>query len=66
MVENCGNCLYQCYYDCENPDIVGHIPFAGVAILIKTGNANIAEKWGRFAVEVSERLERNVDWEIGI
>lgn len=66
LVESCGNCLYQCYYDSENPDTVGHIPFAGVAMLIKTGNAGIAEKWGQFAVEVSKRMERNVNWELGI
>ncbi len=66
LVNDCGNCLYQCFYDAENPDPIGHIPFAGVAMLIKTGNSGLAEKWGKFAVEVSRKLERDVNWELGI
>lgn len=64
LVRDCGNCLYQCYYDAQHPDVLGHVPFAGVAMLIKTGRADIAEKWGRIAVEVSKKLEKEVDWNL--
>lgn len=51
LVENCGNCLYQCYYEAKNTDLRGDIPMFGVMMLIKTGNAHLAEKLGKFAVE---------------
>lgn len=64
LVKNCGNCLYQCYYDTQHPDPIGHIPFAGVAMLIKGGRADVAEKWGKIAVELSKKMDKEVDWNL--
>ncbi len=66
LVENCGNCLYQCYFDFENQDILGHIPFAVIALLIRSGKADVAEKIGKYAVEASKKLEQSVNWDLQI
>ena len=63
-VDNCGNCTYSCYYEADNPYIGGDLPMYGVMALIKNGNAHLAEKWGQFAVGMSKRLEKQVNWEL--
>lgn len=50
LVSNCGDCLYSCYFEAQNQDTVGDIPTLAVMGLIKTGNASMAERWGKFAV----------------
>ncbi|MDO8658625.1 MAG: radical SAM protein [Candidatus Levybacteria bacterium] len=51
LVQNCGNCLYKCYYEAQNTDLKGDIPMFLVMMLIKSGNAALAEKLGKFAVQ---------------
>ncbi len=57
-VASCGNCFYHCYYEAQNPAVAGDIPMAAVALLIRGGRADIAEKWGQFAVRVVSRLDK--------
>lgn len=61
-VEDCGGCLYQCYYDAQNPKFRGEVAFAGVAVLIRAGQARLAREWGQFAVDVCKRLKGDIDW----
>ncbi len=61
-VQSCGNCLYNCCYEMENPDVRGDLPMYGVMALIKTGHPEWAEKWGQHAVERSKQLEQAIDW----
>lgn len=65
-VEDCGNCAYSCYFESQHPDIVGDIPMLGVMSLIRTGNSRLAEKWGKFAVEQSKRMEKDINWTLNI
>ncbi len=51
LVERCGGCYYKAYYETQNPDIKGDAPVLAVIMLIKTGNAALAEKLGKFAVQ---------------
>lgn len=62
LVKNCGNCLYQCFYDAQNPKFGGEVAFGGVAVLIRAGQARLAREWGQFAVDVCKRLENDIDW----
>lgn len=55
-VASCGNCLYHCYYEAQNPSIVGDIPMAMIALLIRGGRTDVAEKWGQFAVRMVSGL----------
>lgn len=57
-VASCGNCLYHCYYEAQNPSIVGDIPMAMIALLIRGGRADVAEKWGQFAVRMAGGLRK--------
>lgn len=56
-IANCGNCLFHCYYEAQNPSLLGDIPMLVVMLLIKAGRAGLVERWGRLAVEISKRLE---------
>lgn len=51
LVGNCGNCLSPCWYDSENPNLIGDIPTLLIAGLIKSGHSRSAEKIGEFAVK---------------
>lgn len=64
LVEKCEGCLYNCYYEAQNPDLIGDIPMTAVALLIRTGNSQLAEKWGRYAVTRIKQSDRNTDWGI--
>lgn len=64
IVENCGNCMYQCYFEAEHPDLLGDVPMFGVGLLIRTGRADFAEKWGRFAVETIMQRNKNINWNL--
>lgn len=66
LVRDCGGCLYQCYYDAQNPTFQGEVAFTGVALLIKAGQARLARKWGEFAVEACKKLETGVDWNLDL
>jgi MoaA/NifB/PqqE/SkfB family radical SAM enzyme len=63
-VSNCGNCLYHCYYEAQNPDILGDIPTIAVGLAIKSGGASFVERWGNTAVTQSMRRVQNVDWSV--
>lgn len=63
-VSSCGNCLYHCCYEMEQPDIKGELATLGVMALIKSGNARLAEKWGEFAVAMSRKLDSDIDWNL--
>ncbi len=65
-VANCGNCMYHCYYESENPDIIGDIPMIGVGIAIKSGNYALAKRWGQKAAELSKRQVPEVDWSLSL
>lgn len=65
-VANCGNCLYSCYYEAQNPDIVGDIPTIAVGLAIKSGAASLVEKWGRFAAAMARKLEPDIDWSLNL
>lgn len=62
-VSSCGNCLYHCYYEAQNIDWVSDVPMGVVAMLISSGNAHIAESWGKFAVAMVKRGRKDVDWQ---
>lgn len=64
VVSNCGNCLYSCYYEAQNPDIVADIPTIAVGLAIKRGGASLVEKWGRTSSQMSRRLVPDVNWEV--
>lgn len=49
LVHNCSNCLYNCTYESETPDLVGDIPTFAIMALIKSGQYKLAEKLGRVA-----------------
>lgn len=63
-VSTCGNCLYNCYYEAQNPDILGDIPTIAVGLAIKRGAGSMVEKWGQIAVQVSKRMVPDVNWEL--
>lgn len=63
-VNHCGNCTYQCYVEAENPQLAGDLPMIAVGLLIRTGKADIAQKWGEVAVAASQKLERNAKWNL--
>lgn len=63
-VSNCGNCLYSCYYEAQNPDIVADVPTIAVGLAIKGGGASLVEKWGRVASQMSRRMVPDVNWEL--
>ena len=42
----------------------GDILTGVVAMLIKTGNARLAEKWGEFAVRTIRHHDNSVDWDL--
>ena len=46
-VATCGNCLFNCYYEVENPNIRGDISTALLGLTIKLGGASFVEKWGK-------------------
>lgn len=63
-VKHCGNCTYQCYVEAEKPQLAGDLPMIAVGLFIRTGKADIAQKWGQVAVAASRKLERNTDWSL--
>lgn len=63
-VSNCGNCLYSCYYEAQNPDIVGDVPTIVVGLAIKRGATSLVERWGQIAVQASKRMVPDVNWEL--
>lgn len=63
-VSNCGNCLFSCYYEAQNPDIIADIPTIAVGLVIKRGGASLVEKWGQIAVQASKRVVPDVNWEL--
>lgn len=63
-VSNCGGCLFHCYYESENPDILGDIPMIGVGLAIKSGAHTLVERWGQKAVASAVKNVREVDWNI--
>ncbi len=65
-VANCGNCMYHCYYESENPNIVGDIPMIGVGIAIKSGRYSLAKRWGQTAAAISKRNVPDVDWSLSL
>lgn len=65
-IKECGGCLYHCYYETENPDLLGDIPFIVVGLLIRTDNARLAEKWGKYAVERCRQIEKETNWDLNL
>lgn len=65
-VANCGNCLYHCYYESENPNILGDIPMIGVGLAIKTGRQALAERWGQTAAAINRRRIPDVNWSLAL
>lgn len=63
-VDSCGNCMYGCYYDSENPSLIGDFPTIVVMALIRTGNGKLAEKWGQFAVNMLKNHDTKTDWRL--
>jgi MoaA/NifB/PqqE/SkfB family radical SAM enzyme len=63
-VKNCGNCLFHCYYEAQNPDLLGDLPTGIVALLLKTGNARLARRWGEFVIHMLKRRDHTVDWNL--
>lgn len=66
LVANCGNCMYGCYYEAQNPSLVGDLPTMFVMALIKTGNVKLAEKIGQYAVSRLKRNPKGVNWNLQI
>ena len=66
LVANCGNCMFHCYYEVENPELVGDLPTAAVVFLIKARRLNAVKAIGNFAVKVAEKRNKKVDWQLGI
>lgn len=65
-IENCAGCLYQCYFEAFNPDTVGDLATGAVSVLIRAGGSNFVRKWGQFAVEMSKKLEPDIDWSLNL
>lgn len=63
-VSNCGNCLFHCYYEAQNPDLMGDLPTGVVSLLIKMGCARTAQRWGQVAVKLLKQRRREVNWEL--
>ena len=51
LVHNCNNCLYNCTYESENPDLKGDLPTFLLMALIKSGQVGLVEKIGRHAAK---------------
>ncbi len=66
LVANCGNCMYGCYYEAQNPSLIGDIPTMAVMGLIKTGNAKLVERIGQFGVDKVRKNPKGVDWNLRI
>ena len=66
LVANCGNCMYGCYYEAQNPSLIGDLPTMFVMALIKTGHAGLAEKLGKFAVSSLKRNPKGINWDLQI
>jgi MoaA/NifB/PqqE/SkfB family radical SAM enzyme len=62
-VANCGNCLFHCYYEAQNPHILGDLPTTGLIALIKSGQGRLVERWGRIAIQVAKLTRKDIQWE---
>ncbi len=65
-VKYCGNCTYQCYLEAENPKLIGDLPMIAVGLFIRTGKANLAQKWGKFSVELLKRSRPEINWNLSL
>jgi len=63
-VANCGNCLFHCYYEAQNPDLRRDLATVALAMLIKTGNAKIVERLGKIAVKKVKASARSANWDL--
>lgn len=63
-VKDCGGCLNQCIFETDNPKLVGDIPMIVVGLLIRAGKADLAQRWGKLAAEISKKTVKNVNWEL--
>lgn len=63
-VSSCDGCMFHCYYEAQNPDILGDIPMIGVGLAIKSGAHSLVERWGQKAVASTMKSNRDVNWNI--
>lgn len=58
-IKSCGNCLYHCYYELENPELVWDIPMVSLGLCIVGGHADLAKKWGNYVVNAINEVNKN-------
>lgn len=61
-VANCNGCTFHCYYEAENPHIVGDLPLVAVGLAIKSGQHALVERWGQRAVANVTRKSADINW----
>lgn len=66
LVKNCGDCLYNCFYESQNPNILGDASTYMVMMMIRTGHAETAERFGKFAVGRLRKKDKTTNWNLEI
>jgi hypothetical protein len=62
LVEDCHNCMHQCYFEAENTDPLGDVPMFVVAVLTMLGFHEHVCRWARHSIPRLQRRASNVDW----
>ena len=60
LVHNCGNCLYSCTFESQNPDLVGDFAVLSVMSHIRAGNVDAVRSLGERAVGPDPRITNPV------
>lgn len=63
-VAYCGGCMFHCYYESENPNVIGDLPMIGVGVAIKAGAHSLVEKWGQRAAAKATQEVPEVNWQL--
>ena len=63
-VSNCGGCMFHCYYEAENPSIIGDLPLVAVSLAIRSGRHALVERWGQKASAQVIRAMPNINWNL--
>jgi len=66
LVESCHNCLHQCYFEAENPDLIGDVPTMLCGMSILSGHHHWVRRWADFSIPLIRQGRLDIDWQLDL
>jgi MoaA/NifB/PqqE/SkfB family radical SAM enzyme len=64
LVNECHNCLHQCYFEIQNPDPIGDLSTFLCGLLIIRGHQEWVQRWARVSIPRLQARRMGFNWQL--